>query len=135
MSETENLKLVKHLVEQYMKGNFEPLGAALSEDVVLRLTIAEGTPLSGTFRGQAGVAEYFSRNAEVVETQAMEVTNFLAGGNQVAVMGRETLLVKRSGRLIENADWVMVCTLVGESVASILIIEDTSEISKAYLPR
>src|SRR4051794_38066225 len=132
MNESENLKLVKYMVEEYQKGNFEPIAAALSEDVVIRLTVGEGTPLSGTFRGPMGLAEYFSRNADTVETKAMEVTNFLEGGNQVAVVGRETLVVRRSGRMMKDVDWVMLCSFSGTKISEILIIEDTTEILNAY---
>jgi ketosteroid isomerase-like protein len=132
MTETEQLNLVKHLVEQYQQGNFAPIAMALSEDVVLRPTIAEGTPLSGIFHGPQGVAEYFSKIPEVVETNAMEVLNFLVGGQQVAVTGRETLTVKKTGRQMKEADWVMLFTFTGDKISEVVIVEDTTEIARAY---
>jgi ketosteroid isomerase-like protein len=122
------------MVESYLNGEFEPIMAALADDVTIRLTIAPGTPLSGTFHGKEGVGEYFSRNAQTVDANSMEVLNYLAGGGQVAVVGRETLTVRKSGAVLRDADWVMLCTFRDEKISEILIVEDTSAISDAYRP-
>jgi uncharacterized protein len=132
MNDESRLNLVRRMVESYLNGEFEPILAALADDVTIRLTIAPGTPLSGVFHGKEGVGEYFSRNAQTVETNSMDVLNYLAGGGQVAVTGRETLTIRQSGRMMRDADWVMLCTFQDERISEILIIEDTSEIADSY---
>ena len=132
MNDTDRLKIVKHMVESYMAGDFAPIAAAMSETIAIRLTVGPGTPLSGTFRGPEQVGEYFARNAEAVDTNEMKVLNYLAGGNQVAVTGRETLTIKKSGRVVKDSDWVMLCTFTDDKISEIVIIEDMTELANAY---
>lgn len=131
-NETNKLQVVKHLVESYLQGDVAPIFAALADDVTVRLTIAEGTPLSGVFKGPAGVGEYFTRNAEAVAVDQMEILNYLVGGDQVAVTGRETLVVRKSGQSVKNSDWIMLYTFRNDQISEILIVEDTSAIAAAY---
>jgi len=130
--ESANLRLVKHMVKSYEGGDMGAVMSLLSDDVTIHLTVAEGTPLSGIFKGRDGVNQYFERNAQTMEPQSMEVNNFLAGGSQVAVIGRETIKVKRSGELMQDADWVMLCTVRNGKITSIEVIEDTAVLSRAY---
>lgn len=131
-SEAANLRVVKKMVQSYQGGDVGSVMKLLADEVTIQLTVSEGTPLSGVFKGKDGVNQYFSRNADTVETQAMEVQNFLAGGNQVAVLGRETIKIKHSGELMQDADWVMLCTLKAGKIVAIEVIEDTAALSRAY---
>ncbi len=127
-----NLKAIQAGVEGFMTGDLAPMMSILEEDVTMRLTVADGTPLSGVFQGKEGVLRYLGLNAETVRADSMEVVNYLEGGNQVAVVGRETLTVVRSGRVMKNADWVMLFTFRGDRVKKIVIIEDTHEIATSF---
>lgn len=105
MTESARLQLVREIFDAFLSaGDIAPLLNALSEDAELQLTVAAGTPLSGVFRGKEGVCRYFMRNDETVQTHAMEVQNYLAGREQVAVVGRETLTVKRNGARMVDSD-------------------------------
>ena len=116
------------------RGDIAPLLAAVTDDVSFRLTVLPGTPLSGEFRGKDGLQTYFARNAETVETTDFEIDNYLAGGDQVAVVGRETLKVIRSGETHRASTWVTLFTFHGDKIERVLVVEDTSPISAAYAP-
>lgn len=132
-SDKEYLRIIKDLFEAFtQRGDIEPLLAAVSDDVQLRLTIADGTPLSGVFHGRAGIRQYFERNAETVQIAEFDILNYLSGGDQVAVVGRETMTVIRSGRVLKNSDWVTLFTFRDDKVVQVLVIEDTSGIVAAY---
>lgn len=132
-SDKEYLRIIKALFEAFtQRGDIEPLLAAVSDDVQLRLTIADGTPLSGVFHGRAGIRQYFERNAETVQIAEFDILNYLSGGAQVAVVGRETMTVIRSGRVLKNSDWVTLFTFRDDKVVQVLVIEDTSGIVAAY---
>lgn len=132
-SDKEYLRVIKELFEAFtQRGDIEPLLEAVSDDVQIRLTIADGTPLSGVFHGRAGVRQYFERNAETVQTSEFDILNYLSGGDQVAVVGRETLTVIRSGSVFKNSDWVTLFTFRDGKVVQILVVEDTSGIVAAY---
>jgi ketosteroid isomerase-like protein len=64
MSSDEDAKLVKSVMDDAMRGALAPLHAALTEDVVIKTIIPEGTPISGDgFRGREGVVRHFKRSA------------------------------------------------------------------------
>jgi hypothetical protein len=132
MNEAARLQIAKDLFEAFMKGDMGPIFAAVADDVTVRLTIPDGTPLSGEFKGKEGLGEYFSRVADTVETTAFEILNYLAGGDQVAVVGRESMTVKRSGAEKKDSDWVMVCTFTGDKISKILVVEELTVIVDAY---
>jgi len=133
MQSTQRLATIRQIFDAFVSaGSAEPLLAAVSDDVTCRLTVAEGTPLSGTFRGKEGLQRYFEIQGEVAEIQKVEVLNFLVGGDQIAVSGRETLRIKRSGTLCQDSDWVTLFTFRGDQIIDILTIEDTAAIAAAY---
>lgn len=133
MTEQNRLQIVREIFDAFLSsGDTGPLLDALSEDVEFRLTVAAGTPLSGVFRGKEGVRQYFLRNDEVVRNHAMEVLSYLAGGEQVAVIGRETLTVKRSGAVMADSDWVTLIKFRDNRITQVLVVEDTSAIAAAY---
>ncbi|HNN91124.1 MAG TPA: nuclear transport factor 2 family protein [Pseudomonadota bacterium] len=129
----DRLTLVREIFEAFISsGSGDLLFAAVTEDVTCQLTIAEGTPLSGVFHGKAGLQEYFTRQGDVAELEAVEVLSYLQGESQVAVVGRESMRVKRSGQVARNLDWVTLLTFRGDQICSILTLEDTSAIAAAY---
>lgn len=132
MTQQDRITLTQNLFGAFLQGDMNPIFEAVTDDVEVRLTVSAGTPLSGVFRGKAGLGEYFGRNAETVETTAFEISNYLAGGDQVAIVGRESLVVRSTGKASVDSDWVMLCTFTGDKISSIVVIENTSAISEAF---
>lgn len=133
MESTDRLSIIRQIFDAFANaGSAEPLFAAVSEDVECRLTIAEGTPLSGTFRGKLGLQRYFEIQAELAEIQSIEVLNFLVGGDQIAVSGRETLRIKKTGAVCQDSDWVTIFTFRDNQIIRILTIEETGALAAAY---
>ncbi len=133
MNEHPQLRIAREIFTTFdTTGSVEPILAAIADDVVLRLTVQPGTPLSGEFRGRAGVLEYFARLPDVVGLADSHTTHYLTGEDQVAAFGHETLHVKRSGQVCLDSRWTTLLTFRGEKIIGILIIEDTGPISAAY---
>jgi ketosteroid isomerase-like protein len=132
MDHTACIALLEDIFAAFLAGNIAPLLAAVTDDVSFRLTVLPGTPLSGEFRGKAGLETYFARHDETVETSDFEISSYLFGGDQVAVVGKETLKVIRSGVVQPGSDWVTIFTFRGDKIASVLVVEDTARIWAAY---
>ena len=132
MTPQDRITLTQELFSAFLQGDMGPIFAAVSDDVEVRLTISPGTPISGVFHGKDGLAEYFTKNAATVETTAFEILNYLAGGDQVAIVGRESLIVRSTGAANVDSDWVMLCTFKEDKIASIVVIENTAVIAEAY---
>jgi ketosteroid isomerase-like protein len=133
MNDLDRLARVRQIFEAFVtSGSGDLLFATVSDDVICQLTIAPGTPLSGVFRGKDGLQQYFARQAEVAEMESVEVLNYLQGGDQIAVVGRESLRIKRSGETARDLDWVTVLTFRGNQICQLVTLEDTSAIAAAY---
>jgi hypothetical protein len=65
MSIDDNVKLVSHVMDDFLRtGSPEALLAAISEDAEMKAVIADGTPISGTFRGREGILRYLEARAD-----------------------------------------------------------------------
>ena len=114
-------------------GDITPLVDALADDAVLTLTVGPGTPLSGEFKGKAGIENYFAVNADTVSITDFVVTNYLTGGRQVAVIGHETLTVIKSGESQRNSTWIVLATFGDDDkIDRIAVVQDSTPIWAAY---
>lgn len=133
MTRDPRIALVQDIFAAFVEsGDIAPLLAAVTDDVSFSLTVLPDTPLSGEFRGKDGLQTYFARNAETVETTDFEIEGYLAGGDQVAVVGRETLKVIRSGATHQGSTWVTICTFRGDKIERVRVVENTALLSAAY---
>ena len=133
MSHDPRIALVQDMFTAFLeRGDIGPILAAVTDDVSFRVTVLPGTPVSGEFRGKDGLQTYFARNAETVEATELQVDSILAGGDQIAVVGRETMKVLRSGEVYRDWPWVTIFTFRGDQIERILIVEDTAPVWAAY---
>jgi ketosteroid isomerase-like protein len=132
MSDAERIALIAKLFEEFNESRtVEFMLAHVADDVRFRLTVGAGTPFSGDFVGQDGIRRYFAAYEEELETPEHIVTDILAGGEKVVVLGSESQLVKRTARLHTGLDWVTVFTFRGEEIADILVVENTAYLTEA----
>jgi ketosteroid isomerase-like protein len=103
----------------------------LTDDVVYKLSIGPGTPLSGEFRGRDGVAGYFRDMPSVVDHLGFNAFDFLANEDKAVVTGDETLRVIKNGAVFFT-EWVVVCTFRGDKISHILVVENLGALSQAY---
>lgn len=103
----------------------------LTDDVVYRVTVGPGTPLSGDFVGKDGVRGYFAGMPEAVTHLSFAVYDFLANDDTAVVTGHEGLKVTKTGVEFET-DWAVVCKYRGDLIASIVVIENLAPLEAAY---
>lgn len=110
--EVQNTQLVKDAYAAFERGDIPSLLGMLSEDVQWQAVIGtEGkVPTSGLRQGRGGVGQFFSQLGESVAFDAFEPREFIAQGDQVAVIGRykARAVTTQKGWDVE---WVMVFTL------------------------
>ena len=133
MPEAQRLSIIRQIFDSFVQGgSAAPLLAAVSDDVECRLTIAEGTPLCGTFRGKEGLQRYLDIQAELAEVLCIEILNYLVGGDQIAVSGRETFRIRRTDEVCRDCDWVTLFTFREDKITRIVTVEDTTALAAAY---
>jgi uncharacterized protein len=130
MSIEENLQLVKSGYAAFGRGDIQGLIALLSDDIEWHMP-GEGLPLSGTYRGHQGVAEFFQKLSQDSDILAFEPRQFVAQGDQVLVIGWERAKPKSTNRVAE-VDWVMAFTVRGGKIAKFREYSDTLAWSNAY---
>ena len=126
----ENVQLVKNGYAAFARRDIQGLLALFAEDIEWVIPGA-GLPLSGTYRGHAGVASFFQKLAAESEILAFEPREFVAEGDRVLVVGWERAKVKATNRMFQ-ADWVMAFTVQNGKVTKFHEYSDTQAIAEAY---
>jgi ketosteroid isomerase-like protein len=132
MTADEKITLLRAIFKEFAAtGNPLILLESLTDDVVYKVSIGPGTPLSGEFRGRDGVAEYFRGMPSAVEHVGLNYYDFLANDDKCLVTGDETLRVVKNGTVFFT-EWVLVCTFRGDKICHILVVENLGALSQAY---
>jgi ketosteroid isomerase-like protein len=106
-TEEQNVQIAKAGYAAFGRGDIGAILALLDEDIVWKTPGSGVSHLTGVHNGHRGVAEFFSRVAEIWEYEAFEPREYIAGGNHVAVVGYYRVRSRKTGRTAES-DWTMV---------------------------
>jgi ketosteroid isomerase-like protein len=132
MSADDNVKLVKSVMEEFMRtGNPAPLLAAITDDALIKAVIPGGTPISGDFRGREGFVRYFEALNEVMEILDLREIDYTGSVDKVVNLGIEKARVKRTGKIFE-CEVATVFTLDRGKIAKVVALADMSVIIDAY---
>jgi ketosteroid isomerase-like protein len=127
----DNIELAKRLINP-PDGDWQPLLDHLAEDVVFRVTIPDGTPISGEFRGKQAVTEHFARVGDILEFRQERPMEFLGRGNRVVVLGTETVDIKRNGVAVAGSEYADVLEFRDGEITDFLVIQDLTAVVDAY---
>lgn len=129
MSEQDNLRLVQDGYEDFSRGDIQTLLAKFAEDI--EWIVPGSNPLSGTYKGRSSVGEFFKRLSDLTEISAFEPREFIAQGDEVVVLGRETGRVKATGRGFQT-DWAMAFTTRNGKIVRFQQYLDTASVDAAF---
>src|SRR5687767_3166329 len=112
MSESGNVQVVKDAYAAFMRGDINGVLALVTDNVDWHAVKgAEGAaPHAGARKGRAAVADFFAKLGASTDFSSFEPREFIAQGDQVAVIGDYSATVKGTGRSL-TSDWVMVFTV------------------------
>jgi ketosteroid isomerase-like protein len=127
----DNIALAKRLINP-PDGDWQPLLDHLAEDIVFKVTIPDGTPISGEFRGKAAVTEHFERLPELLAFQQETPMDFLGAGDRVVVLGRESFEIKKNGVTVTGSEYADVLDFRDGLITRFLVIQDLSAVVDAY---
>ena len=131
--ESRNVEVVQNAYAAFLRGDVEGVLALVDDNVDWHgVKGTEGVaPHSGPRKGRAAVQEFFRQVAESTEFTRFEPREFIAQGDQVAVVGEYSARVKGTGRSIAS-DWVMVFTLRDGRVVRFREWTDSAQLVRAY---
>jgi ketosteroid isomerase-like protein len=132
MTANDKIELLREIFKEFTTtGNTTRLMESLSDDIVYKLSVGPGTPLSGEFRGKDGVAAYFRDMPAAVEHLGLNVYDYFANDEKGVVTGDETLRIVKNGEVFFT-EWAVICTFRGDKIAHILVIENLGALSQAF---
>jgi ketosteroid isomerase-like protein len=127
----DNVAIIKNIYEELLKtGSTQAFVDAFAEDGVMQLTIPRDTPLGGPFRGKAELLRYLALSEEMNEILGLEITDLIAHGDKVILIGHEKLRIRANDTIFES-EWVAVFDMVDGKITRLQLIEDCSELTIA----
>jgi ketosteroid isomerase-like protein len=123
------VSLAKSLLES---DDWQPLIDHLADDVVFKVTIPDGTPISGEFRGKQAVVEHFVNLPNVLEFRPEQPQEYFGAGDRVVVVGKETVVIKKNGVTVPNSEYADVLDFKDGLITRFLVIQDLTAVVDAY---
>ena len=133
MNEAQNTQVVKNAYAAFQRGDIGGVLATLDDSIEWQGVIGtEGVvPHAGVRRGLTGVGEFFSQVAGGIDFHTFEPQEFIAQGDQVAVVGRYKAQIKTTSKTIESG-WVMLFTFKNGKIVRFREYTDSAQLVKAY---
>ena len=104
----------------------------LADDVVFKVTIGEGTPISPELRGKQAVAGHLMNLGDLLEFRQEVPLEYFADGDRVVVLGQETYKIKQTGKAVSGSEYADVVDFRNGLISRFLIIQDLSAFVDAY---
>jgi hypothetical protein len=133
MSEARNTQIVKDAYAAFLRGDIAAILAMVDDAVQWQGVIGtEGVlPQAGLRQGRDAVAEFFSQVDATVGFDEFAPGEFIAQGDQVAVVGSYRGRAKTTGRRFETV-WVMIFTIRDGKIARFREFTDSAQLVRAF---
>jgi ketosteroid isomerase-like protein len=129
MATDENIAFARSVLETE---DWPRLIDRLAEDVVFKVTIPHGTPVSGEFRGKQAVVEHLLNLGNVLEFRQEKPLEFFGNGERVVVLGTESVEIKKNGVTVPNSEYADVIDFRDGLVTRFSVIQDLTAVVDAY---
>lgn len=133
MNTQDNKQVVIEGYRQYQNGEIQELLNRYHEDAEWITPESELVPFSGNFHGKSGIAQFFAKLDDAVQTIRFEPTQFIAEGDKVVVTGEASWLAKPTGRKYDTS-WVHVFSMRDGKIARFEAFYDTAASERAFQP-
>ena len=135
--ESENLRVVHQYFAAFGQGNVLMALDNLAEDVDFQSPVSRTPSIEISWakprHSQGEVISFFQELLEKIDLEQMEVFEFTAQGDRVAVEGRNRGTVRSTGQTYEH-DWVMIFTVRQGEIIRHRHYYDTADIVAAFRP-
>ena len=134
MSAHDNIQTTKGVYAAFKRGDRAAFLAVFAENIRLVSEPGAGElPWAGVYEGHAGVETQQDRLAEHAEVSDLEELDFLVSENQVAVVLRLEMTLKKDGQKVSFPRYVQLFTFdESGKVASVCEVYDPTELLAAW---
>jgi ketosteroid isomerase-like protein len=129
MATQENIAFAKSVLDTE---DWPRLIDRLADDVVFKVTIPDGTPVSGEFRGKQAVVEHLLNLGNVLEFRQEKPLEYYGNADRVVVLGQESVEIKENGVTVPHSEYATVLDFRGDQITRFLVIQDMSAFVDAY---
>jgi len=133
--EEQNIQVVKRLFEAFGKGDIQGALNTFAENVDFQSPVTRHAEPQISWakprHNRGEVAAFFKEMADKMQVRSMEAIEFTAQGNRVVVEGKNTGIVRSTGRSYEH-DWAMVFTIREGKIMIHRHYYDTNDILVAF---
>ena len=129
MAIQENIAFAKSVLETE---DWPRLIDRLADDVIFKVTIPDGTPVSGEFRGKQAVVDHLLNVGNLLEFRQQKPLEFFGNGERVVVLGQEAVGIKKSGVTVPHSEYATVLDFREGLITRFLVIQDMSAFVDAY---
>jgi len=126
-----NTQTVRDIYAAFAEGRIADILATLGDDVTFIQPGGADIPWSGTWKGPAGVGDFFARLAAVADTRRFEPEQYLESGETVVALGQWAAIARATGKPFASS-WAMTWKFKDGKVDFYEALEDTSVIAKAF---
>ena len=127
-----NTEIVKGMYEAFGRGDIEGILNKLTDDVVwLSSPESKTIPTGGTFRGRAGVANFFQKVAATIDFDAFMPEKYVEQGDIVVALGSYAGRSKPLNKKF-SSPWAMVFTFRGGKLAHFEEHYDSEAVAAAF---
>jgi len=128
MSTQKNVQIVKDAFAAIGRGDIQGLLALSAESI--EWIIPGEWPLAGTHRGHVGLADFFQKASELVETSFSESHEFVAQGDRVLVVGFARGRIKTTDKTFAD-HFIFAITVRNGKMTNIREYIDTLALARA----
>jgi ketosteroid isomerase-like protein len=129
MTTQENIAFAKSVLE---REEWPRLIDRLADDVVFKVTIPDGTPVSPELRGKPAVVEHLINLGNLLEFRQEQPLEFFGNGERVVVLGTESVEIKKNGVTVPNSEYATVLDFDDGLVTRFSVIQDLTAVVDAY---
>jgi ketosteroid isomerase-like protein len=129
MTTQENIAFARSVLETE---DWPRLIDRLADDVVLKVTIPDGTPISGELRGKQAVVDHLLNLGNLLEFRQETPLEFFGDGDRVVVLGTESVEIKKNDVTVPNSEYATVLDFHDGQVTRFSIIQDLTAVVDAY---
>ncbi len=131
MADEQNVKLVQEIYAAFLRGDIETVLGSISDDIVFTIPGPPQMPTAGTWRGLAGMREFFAKLAESVEFTAFNPREYIGSGDRVIVLGDYAARLRGNNKNA-SSEWVMAWRLRDGKAVEFREYNDTLAIAEAF---
>jgi ketosteroid isomerase-like protein len=128
-----NLQVIRTLYDAFGRGDVDGIVGLMDEGVIWQVPGPAVVPFAGTWKGHAGVRQFFDHAISTLDVLDQKLTGFLADADRVGAIGQERMRVKATGKEYVT-NWVHLYTIVGGKIVAFEEFVDTAAQAEAFTP-